>query len=122
VSNRNIAADPDSIFDSGFESCSPGAKLAWDGGGDGVSWADVANWEGNVLPVDGDSITIQALGQNMLVYDSSLGATRIRCLTSNRQLSITGGHLEVTESAVVSPEIFISGGSLTVTGSLQVVR
>jgi outer membrane protein assembly factor BamB len=116
----NLAA-PETIFSGSFESCGLVDRVAWDAGGDGVSWADSANWENDVLPVDGNSITIEASGQQIITYDSSLAETSIRCLNSNRGLSITGGALKITSSAIVSPAISITGGSLTVTGSLQVV-
>jgi len=95
--------------------------VAWDGGGDGTSWADPANWEGDELPQDGSSITIESSNPQMIGYDVSLGATRLDCLESTRGIAITGGDLEITEFATVSPEITITGGSLVVTGILQVI-
>jgi hypothetical protein len=85
------------------------------------SLPNAANWEGDRLPADGDSITIQGSNQQMVVYDDSLDTTSIRCLDSNRALSVTGGLLEISEAAIVSPGITITGGSFRVTGSLSVV-
>ena len=115
----HLEAD-DSIFISGFESCYPGNKLVWDGGGDGVSWADPANWKGDVLPADGDSISIQVFSQQAVIYDNSLDVTSVRCLDTERALVVTGGDLEVTEAGNVSPGIVITGGTFRVTGGLRV--
>jgi len=109
------------IFSNSFETCFPGDRLGWDGGGDGLSWADSVNWEGDALPADGDSALIQMLNQQSISYDNSLQTTIIRCLDSNRALSVTGGHLKIIESAKISPRITITGGTFTVTGGLQVV-
>jgi hypothetical protein len=112
------AQDP--IFSNSFETCFPGDRIGWDGGGDGVSWADPFNWEGDELPADGDSILVQILSQQIVSYDSSLETTVIRCLDSNQALSVTGGHLKITESGKVIPRVTITGGTFTVTGGLQV--
>jgi hypothetical protein len=121
VSDGGNLSAPETIFSQGFERCSPSNRVAWDGGGDGTSWADAANWEGDALPQDGSSITIQSSNPQMIGYDVSLGTTRLDCLDSNRGITITGGDLEIIEFATVSPEISITGGSLTVTGRLEVV-
>jgi len=108
------------IFSDSFELCFPGDRVFWDGGGDGVSWADPANWQGDVIPADGDSVSVQVFSQQMTVYDNSLGTRGIRCLDSNRGLSVTGGNLEILETGRVSSSISITGGSLKVTGNLRV--
>jgi hypothetical protein len=108
------------IFSNGFELCLPGDRVFWDGGGDGVFWSNAANWQGDVIPADGDSVSVEVFSEQMMVYDNSLGTRGIRCLDSNRALSVTGGNLEILESGRVSSSISITGGSLKVTGSLRV--
>jgi len=107
------------IFKDSFENCLPGATLIWDGGGDNVLWADPANWQGNLTPANGDSVSIQIPGQQAIVFDSSLGSREIRCLSSERALSITGGNLEILQSGVINSSVTVTGGSLEVTGRLS---
>ena len=51
------------IFFSGFEPCdnaetAPDGAVFWDGGGDGTSWNDELNWEGDALPAENDDVWI----------------------------------------------------------------
>ena len=52
----------DTIFLDGFELCRTAGVVEWDGGGDGQSWSDPLNWEGDNLPVDGDAVAIPHSG------------------------------------------------------------
>lgn len=108
------------VFSDSFEGCFPGKMVVWDGGGDGVSWAGPANWQGNQIPADGDSVSIQISGPQSIVYSNSLGTRSIRCLDSNRALSVTGGNLELLETGNVNSSITVAGGALKVTGRLRV--
>lgn len=108
------------IFSDSFESCFPGSLIVWDAGGDGVSWANAANWQGNSVPADGDSVSIQIPGAQTIVYDNTLGTRSIRCLDSNRALSITGGSLTILETGNLGSSISVVGGALKVTGRLRV--
>jgi len=107
------------IFTDSFENCPPANRVDWDGGGDGVSWSDPLNWEGDVLPVEGNSVSIRAFGKVTVVYDSSAGITNLRCIDSSESLSVTGGELGI-ETGWVSPGLSISHGTLSVAGNLQV--
>lgn len=111
------------IFKDDFEAipCALAKKLTWDGGGDGVSWFDAANWTGDVLPSDGESVSIQMTGQQTISFNNSSNTTSVRCLDSNQALSVAGGTLVITENGTVSPVITVSGGKLLATGDLQVV-
>ena len=112
-----------SIFGSGFETlpCVLGKKVSWDGGGDGVSWFDAANWKGDVLPADGNTVSIQMTGQRTISFNKLFNTVSVQCLDSNQALSVAGGTLEIIESGIVSPVITITGGTLKATGDLQVV-
>lgn len=34
------------------------AQVRWDGGGDGISWNDALNWQGDILPVPSDDVVL----------------------------------------------------------------
>ena len=83
----NAVEPEDLIFSDGFEVCKsdpmvPVDALHWDGGGDKSSWSDPLNWAGDTLPVDGDAVSIRINGAITVVYDASLGTTRISGLDS----------------------------------------
>lgn len=109
------------VFSDGFEDCSPGQRVYWDGGGDGVAWAGPANWQGDVVPAEGDSVSIPMVSPQEIRYDSSMGARSVRCLDSNRALSVTGGTLEILSTGSVNSSIKVTGGSIRVTGRLRSV-
>ncbi|WP_423925032.1 hypothetical protein [Dokdonella sp.] len=108
------------IFSDGFEGCAPGQKLYWDGGGDAISWASPGNWQGDVIPADGDSVSIPIPNPQAIVYGSSLGVRSVRCLESNRGLSVTGGSLEIVNAGSVNSSITVTSGDIKVTGRLRV--
>ena len=54
-----------------------------------------------------------------MIYDETLGATDIRCLVSNRAISVTGGKLEIIDIGEVRTGITIEGGAFKVIGELQ---
>ena len=116
------SSDARSISKNGFESCTTGGKATWDGGGDGVTWFDRENWSDDVLPVDGDSISIRAAGQQTIRFDGQFISLSILCLDSNQALLVAGGTLEITERGIVSPLITIDGGVLIAGGDLQVLE
>ena len=117
----SMAAQADEIiFGNSFETCFPGKLFDWDGGGDGITWAEAANWNGDALPHDGDSISVLLLNQPAIIYDGSLQTTIIRCFDSSLALTVTGGALEITESATINAPLTITGGTLKVSGNLHV--
>lgn len=108
------------VFSDGFEDCSPGTRVFWDGGGDGISWISAANWQGNAIPAEGDSVSVRIFSPQTIVYGNALGTRSISCLDSTRALSVTGGNLEITKSGTVGSSVTVSGGTLKVTGQLRV--
>ncbi len=73
------------------------AAVSWDGGGDGVNWSDPDNWSGNALPTSADDVTISVGGTITVIHAS--GSTTIQSLTSDENLTISGGSLTVTTGA-----------------------
>jgi hypothetical protein len=83
------------FFIHGFEGERPIITVRWDGGGDGMTWADEVNWEGDQLPVDGNAVVIEDPGTPTVIYDVSLGTTMLHSLESTESLTLTGGGLEI---------------------------
>jgi hypothetical protein len=57
------------------------ATKTWDGGGDGVSWTNAANWSGDTLPAAGDDVVINVAGTNATINytTSSLTLRSLQC-------------------------------------------
>jgi len=45
------------------------ARVAWDGEAGNTLWSNPLNWDGNALPIAGDSVVINAPGNVQVVYD-----------------------------------------------------
>ena len=86
------------------------AQLTWDGGGDGLSWRDVRNWSGDVLPGSADRVTINDtqlrvhLEGTAEVQQMEFAAALV--LEANSQLTITGaatvtGELSIQANATL---------------------
>ena len=45
------------------------ARVAWDGEAGNALWSNPLNWDGNALPIAGDSVVINAPGNVQVVYD-----------------------------------------------------
>lgn len=108
------------VFSDGFEDCFPGQKRTWSGAGDGVSWSIPGNWQGAMVPADGDSVSIPVFSPLAVVYDSALGSRTVRCLDSNRALSVTGGSIEILQAAGLNAGLTVTDGAIRVTGRLRV--
>ena len=96
------------------------ALVAWDGGGDGVSWSDARNWDSTLndhVPGVSDDAVIAisaALAVNLPNTE-----TRVRSLQSTASLAMSGGSLIVTlGTSGIDGRLTIGGGAeLTATGS-----
>jgi subtilisin-like proprotein convertase family protein len=97
----------------------------WDAGGDGANWTDALNWSNNVLPSSSDDVVIDVPGVQTIQLIS--GTQSIRSLSSQENLTITGGSLSITQPSVVNGSLTVSGGgtlnlgnSLTAAGAVSV--
>ena len=88
----------------------------WDGGGDGVTWNDANNWDGNTLPTAGQDVYINGVG----VIISS-GTVSVRSVISSRTISITGGSFAVAQASEFNAGVNLSGGTLTANGVVTLV-
>ena len=116
----NTTHAQDLIFYDGFEGCTPGGTVDWDGGGDGTSWFDELNWKGDTLPADGDEVSIRHGETRTVVYNSGSNSLRITCLDSNKSLNVTGGILEIDGRGSIGLNSSVTNGTLTTTGDLAI--
>jgi len=86
----------------------------WDGGGDGTSWTDADNWDGNVLPAAGDDVVINVATNPVIQVTNALN---LRSLNSEEDivfsstLTLTGGTSIIKAIAFSGRNITISGGA-----------
>ena len=85
------------------------ATVTWDGGGDGVTWQDPANWSGNVLPGVADDAVLNA-GSEVRVDGS---AVSVASVTVRRPLRVVSGGLTTTVGLnVLEGRLTLDGGVL----------
>lgn len=83
--------------------------VIWDGGGDGVSWHDAANWVDDQLPIEGSTVIIEGAGSGAVIYQQ--GELAIGSLHSTLPLHIFGGALTVNGLTTLG-DLSITGGTL----------
>src|SRR5262245_27425376 len=64
------------------------AQIAWDGGGDGFSWNDPANWSENQLPGAGDDVTVNVAGDLTVRVNGT--PAPVRSLTNFETIYVEG--------------------------------
>src|SRR5688572_7536778 len=87
------------------------AVIAWDGGGDGKSWADEENWIGNEEPgVDDDAVIVDVPGNTPILFNDT---ATIRSVTCTEPFKLQGGSLTVTVGvSSITGEFEMTGGAL----------
>ena len=94
-------------------------EVQWDGGGDGVSWSDQANWANDTLPGSGDDVVINVLENPTVTIDLSAGDIEVNSIDSHEALAITGGSLSVaTTLSLADGDLTLIGGTV-MGGSIQ---
>lgn len=86
------------------------ATITWDGGpdGTGTNLANPVNWSGDVLPGPADDAIISSGGPLLSLAES----LAVNTLTSNRELTISGG-LAIGNTASISATITLAGGTIS---------
>ena len=90
------------------------ATVVWDGGGDGVNWADPLNWDANQLPATGDDVVIDSAFDPTIQYDA--GTLSLGSLTSNEALHLAGGSLTITGAGQINANFTAGQASLIASG------
>ncbi len=95
----------------------PNRNNTWDGGGDGFSWSDAANWAPNYVPRDIDTIVINAPGSTIVGYEMNISD---QFLT----LDLQAGTLQSNLYFGYNPSggFTVSGGTLEAASWFQVGR
>ncbi len=87
--------------------------VQWDGGGDGSSWSDPANWENNQLPAPDADIIIDLPDSDPTIrFTSAAGNQSVHNILSNESFELSGGELSVSGSLKVNAPFVINGGTL----------
>src|SRR5262245_52055185 len=89
--------------------CTP-AAVSWDGGAATLNWSDANNWNPDGLPGAADDVTIDVAGT--ITVQHTGGATTIKSLQLQENLTVSGGPLVVSGNLAVN-----SGNTLRTTGS-----
>ena len=80
-------------------------EIAWDGGGDGISWMDASNWENDILPSPNHDVVID-IAANVTVT-LLVGAN----VTINN-LRFSGGSLIIDGELTVNAQIIWTVGTI----------
>jgi len=81
------------------------ASIAWDGGGDGVSWSDPANWSTNSVPTGVDHVLIDA-GASVTLGGKG-GRIEIASLEAHGSITMRGGVLRTTDAMSLSGALLL---------------
>ena len=92
------------------------STVTWDGGGDGRTWSDPMNWDGDYVPARTNDVVIPASGGGVV---HTGGTTEIRSLQCDRDFELAGGTVRLTggDSAVNGMLTLAPRATLTVTGA-----
>jgi hypothetical protein len=105
------------------------ASIAWDGGGDGITWGSALNWSGDVVPTAADAVTIgpgytvrvaATAAALSLDCDGTLQVQSNLSLASGSSvetLQHTSGTLTVTGDLTVGTSLVWSAGTMTGAGT-----
>ncbi len=94
------------------------AAVAWDGGGDGVSWHDPLNWDSDALPTSADQVTIDVPGDATIEFTSTTGAQSVTSLQVAESFVISGGTLSIAEASNIVGSFSQIGGTISGSGDL----
>jgi hypothetical protein len=108
----------ETIYQDSFELCRVPDVVEWDGGGDGKSWWDPLNWQGDQVPVDGDAVAIREPDSLTVEYGGL--TTTLSCLGSTANLTMINGTLVLDGPATVTANFTIQNGRTTVNKRLVV--
>lgn len=90
------------------------AAITWDGGGDGSSWSDPANWSGDRLPRPRDVVVI---GADASINIGGKGERiTVRRLESQGSLTLHGGSLRTRGAMLLDGEINVLANSTLAAG------
>ena len=92
------------------------ATIQWDGEGGNNSWSNPLNWEGDELPGPDDDVQIAVDGEITVEITSEV---HVGSLTSEENLSIAAGSLQVDRTSQVDGDLSINAGRFAHRGWLD---
>lgn len=96
----------------------PLALVVWDGGGDGVSWGDAANWDVNgvdQLPANGDDVAIEVPGLSPEIQYSNTQLV-LSSLIAHENLTIQSGSLTIEGLGQFQASLSVATATFTADG------
>jgi hypothetical protein len=96
------------------------AAVSWDGGGNDSAWSNPLNWSGDALPGNGDDVVIDSAGTTGVVLAS--GAAAVHSLVLFDNLNISGGSLSISGSLTINAGQLTTNARLSVIGSTTVAN
>ncbi len=81
------------------------------------NWDDRSMWTGDIVPGVSDIAVIDFAG--ITVTHESAGSDSVGSLTSEAQLNISGGSLDIVNGSSISGSVTMSGGTLETTGNMS---
>lgn len=94
------------------------ASIAWDGGGDGTSLTQAANWAGDVLPGASDDAVINIAGTPTIALSS--GAFSVHSLSCAEAFNMSGGTLTIAAASDISGAFSFTNGAIAGAGDLAI--
>ena len=94
------------------------ATITWDGGGDGTTLTEAANWTGDVAPGPADDAVIN-VGATPTITLSS-GSFSVLSLTCAETFTMSGGTLTLAAASAFSGAFTITSGTITGAGDIDV--
>ncbi len=99
------------------------AVVTWDGGGDGVSWFDPANWDANgvdQLPTSTDDVTIDVPGSDPTIEFGGADQT-VNSLLTNENVNINSNSLTIHGQGQFNATLNIAEATLTADGPVAMI-
>ncbi|MCX5676598.1 MAG: hypothetical protein NTX87_16480 [Planctomycetota bacterium] len=88
------------------------STVTWDGEAGTSYWSDPLNWSGNHVPGATDDVVITGSSAQAIEYSADAGDTQIASLLSSRPVTLEGGSLAVSGNVQVNNTFTLDGGAL----------
>ena len=89
----------------------------WTGFGTTGNWNTATNWTGDTLPGSGDDAVIDISG-SVYTINHTANTHTVNSLTSQENISFSGGTLNMTNASTINGTLTLSGGTLNVPSTL----
>ena len=96
------------------------AAVAWDGGGDGGSWTDPLNWDGDAVPTISDDVTIDVAADPTVTVGAGNTNEDIAAasITTAEAMYLRGGTLTLGGTFTTSAQVLLGDRGFGRTGMI----